>query len=136
MSTALLVGAAALGATLLLQLIFPGFMTSIMSGLSYGSVKALLETWSANREKRKKARQEAHKQLKGVGRRRRRHQNEPAPRPVSTPVRQSAQKVMSGDGTSERVESEPNAEYPKYRLLPLKKARWNARQSRRGKGGD
>lgn len=75
MTTTLLIGAAALGATLLLQLMFPGFMTSIMSGLSYGSVKALLETWSANREKRIKARQEARQVGKGgglFGRRRRR----------------------------------------------------------------
>jgi hypothetical protein len=67
MTTALLICAAALGTTLLLHVIFPGFMTSIMSGLSYGSVKALLDTWSANREKRKEARREARRQRSDGG---------------------------------------------------------------------
>lgn len=67
MTTTLLIGAAALGATLLLQFIFPEFVTSIMSGLSYGSVKAFLETWSANREKRKKARREALRERRDGG---------------------------------------------------------------------
>ncbi|MGN6545274.1 MAG: hypothetical protein ACTHK7_09525 [Aureliella sp.] len=53
-------------------------MSSIVSGLSYGSVKALMETWTANREKQKKARQEARQARRGgglFGRRRRQPPN-------------------------------------------------------------
>lgn len=75
MTTGFLVGAAALSVTFLLQFFFPGILSSIVSGLSYGGMKALLETWNANRWKRKEARQERRRG--GLFSRRRRQLLEP-----------------------------------------------------------
>lgn len=106
MNTYAIIGLLMLGGMMLAQFFFPTMLSGIASGLSYGSVKAVLETWAANRKQRKEDRQKKRAERGGLfGRRRRRNQVEPTPTPETKPIPPAEKNAMAALGFDRYIEA-------------------------------